>query len=235
MCIRIFEFATLMPDWPPSPKMVTDHFLPFVVACVPLSCVPPWMSFALLALEDRLWNWSVERPSFSDVIVFGIFDSQLVQSVRSRACEPAACALRGRVDERAVEPEDAAVVPDEDDVGAERHAGDRVLVRVEADALRVDRHVGEVRRRRPASAGSPGRSTGTGSDRRRRSRRTASRRRCRPRPGTRAASTRACRRSTARRSSCTSRSPACRWSSRTSSSTSVRGACAAGSFASATV
>jgi len=28
------------------------------------------MSFGLLALVDRLWNWSVERPSFSDVIVF---------------------------------------------------------------------------------------------------------------------------------------------------------------------
>src|SRR4029079_5660459 len=83
VCIRIFGLATLMPDWPPSAKIVTDHFLPFVVACVPLSCVPPWMSFGLLALVDRLWNWSVERPSLSDVIVFGIFDSQCWQSVRS--------------------------------------------------------------------------------------------------------------------------------------------------------
>src|SRR4029078_8219622 len=83
VCIRIFGLATLMPDWPPSPKMVTDHFLPFVVACVPLSWVPPSMSLGLLALVDRLWNWSVERPSFSDVIVFGIFDRQLWQSARS--------------------------------------------------------------------------------------------------------------------------------------------------------
>src|SRR4029077_4341000 len=80
--------ATLMPDWPPSPKMVTDHFLPFVVACVPLSWVPPWMSFGLLALEDRLWNWSVERPSFSDVIVFGTFASHFWQSVRSAPASP---------------------------------------------------------------------------------------------------------------------------------------------------
>ena len=146
VCIRIFGLATLMPDWPPSPKMVTDQFLPFVVACVPLSCVPPWTSFGLLALEDRLWNWSVESPSFSDVIVFGVFDSQLWQSVRSAPVSPRPRALRGGVDERAVEPPDAAVVPDEDDIGAERHAGDRVLVGVQADALGVDRHVGEVRR-----------------------------------------------------------------------------------------
>ena len=62
VCIRIFELATLMPDWPPSPKMVTDHFLPFVVACVPLSWVPPWMSFGLLALDRQALELERREP-----------------------------------------------------------------------------------------------------------------------------------------------------------------------------
>jgi hypothetical protein len=68
--------------------MVTDHFLPFVVAWVPLSWVPPWMSFGLLALVDKLWNCSMLSPSFRDVIVFGVFDSQLAQSARSAPVSP---------------------------------------------------------------------------------------------------------------------------------------------------
>ena len=206
VCIRIFELATLMPDWPPSPKMVTDHFLPFVVACVPLSWVPPWIVLRALgargqALELERREAVVQRRDRLRDLRQPVLAVGQVAPARDGTSLVAADAVGRGVDERAVEPPDAAVVPDEDDVGAERHAGDRVLVRVQADALRVDRHVGEVRRRRPASAGSRGRSSGTGSGRRRRSRRTASRRRCRPRPGTRAASTRACRTSTARRSS----------------------------------
>src|SRR5581483_10993520 len=83
VCIVIFGFAALKPDWPPSPKMVTDHFLALEVACVPLSWVPPRISFGFFGFSDRLWNCSVCSPSLSDEIVCGTFDSQLWQSVRS--------------------------------------------------------------------------------------------------------------------------------------------------------
>src|SRR6202007_27444 len=88
---RMFGSKELMPDCPPSPKMVTNQFeLPWplpplwlVKACVPLSWVPPMMSLSgSCALTDRLWYWSVPSPRFNDEIVVGTFDSQLVQSVR---------------------------------------------------------------------------------------------------------------------------------------------------------
>src|SRR5713101_8849516 len=72
-----------MPDWPPSPKIVTNQ-LPELKACVPLSCVPPMMSLnGLFTLTDRLWYWRVPSPRFIVVIAFGTFDSQFWQSVRS--------------------------------------------------------------------------------------------------------------------------------------------------------
>src|SRR5438552_18896320 len=81
VCIRISELPTLTPDWPPSPKMLTNQLfgpkLSGLEACVPLSCVPPMMSLAVFMLTDRLWYWSVSSPAFIDVIDVGIFESQL--------------------------------------------------------------------------------------------------------------------------------------------------------------
>ena len=39
----MFELNGLIPDWPPSPKMLTDQLALLLVLrrCVPLSCVPP--------------------------------------------------------------------------------------------------------------------------------------------------------------------------------------------------
>src|SRR5712691_9597412 len=88
---RLFELNELMPDCPPSPKMVTNQFvlplplplLLLVKACVPLSWVPPMMSLSgSCALTERLWYWSVPSPLFSDEMVVGTFDSQLVQWMR---------------------------------------------------------------------------------------------------------------------------------------------------------
>src|SRR5207253_3617092 len=79
VCIRISGLPTLTPDWPPSPKTVTNQLLGLkpvgLEACVPLSWVPPMMSFAVFTLTDRLWYWSVSSPAFIDVIVAGTFDS----------------------------------------------------------------------------------------------------------------------------------------------------------------
>src|SRR5258708_28498872 len=91
VCIRTLGLATLMPDCPPSPKMVTNQLLvPFPVkACVPLSCVPPMISVrGACALTERLWNASVPRPLFSVEIVVGTFDSQCWQSTRSAPERP---------------------------------------------------------------------------------------------------------------------------------------------------
>src|SRR5436190_13710282 len=78
----------LMPPFPPSPKKVTNQLglgvlSPPPKAWVPLSCVPPmiWLS-GFCIFRERLWNWSVARPAFIEVIVVGTFDSQLLQSIR---------------------------------------------------------------------------------------------------------------------------------------------------------
>src|SRR5205823_8338337 len=85
---RMFALNALIPDWPPSPKMVTNQ-LPLLKACVPLSCVPPSRSCSGFAgLSDRLWYWSVPSPSFSEVIEVGIFSSHWRQSVRSAPVRP---------------------------------------------------------------------------------------------------------------------------------------------------
>src|SRR5207237_2282784 len=78
---RLFALNPLIPDWPPSPKIVTNQ-LPELKACVPLSCVPPMTSLALCTFSDRLWNWSVPSPLFIVEIVVGTFFSQFWQSVR---------------------------------------------------------------------------------------------------------------------------------------------------------
>ena len=86
VCMRALGLPTSIPDWPPSPKMVTNQLpLPWPLkAWVPLSCVPPMMSpSGFCTFSDRLWNWTVPRPLFSDVIVVGTFDNQLEQSIRS--------------------------------------------------------------------------------------------------------------------------------------------------------
>src|SRR5437588_1098383 len=79
VCIRVSGWPTLTPDWPPSPKTVTNQLFGLkpvgLEACVPLSCVPPMMSFAVFTLTDRLWYWSVSSPAFIDVIVAGTFES----------------------------------------------------------------------------------------------------------------------------------------------------------------
>ena len=61
-----------------------------------------------------------------------------------RARQAAAAALARSICERPVQPPQAAVVPDEDDVRVERCCRDGVLVRVQANARVVDRHVREV-------------------------------------------------------------------------------------------
>src|SRR5438309_2474656 len=77
-----------MPDWPPSPKIVTNQ-LPELKACVPLSCVPPMMSLSgFCTLTERLWYWSVPSPLFIVDVVVGTFDSQLTQSVLSAPERP---------------------------------------------------------------------------------------------------------------------------------------------------
>src|SRR5439155_4221655 len=89
VCIRVSEWPTLTPDWPPSPKTVTNQLFGLkpvgLEACVPLSCVPPMMSLAVCTLTDRLWYASVSRPAFIDVIEFGTLESQAWQSSRSSA------------------------------------------------------------------------------------------------------------------------------------------------------
>src|SRR5438034_8014711 len=86
VCIRVSGWPTLTPDWPPSPKMLTNQLfgvkLPGLEACVPLSCVPPMMSLAVFTLTDRLWYCSVSSPPFIVEIVVGTWLSQFVQSVR---------------------------------------------------------------------------------------------------------------------------------------------------------
>src|SRR6476620_12194067 len=84
VCIRTLGLPTLMPDCPPSPKMLTKP-LPFLplMPWVPLSCVPPIRSLSgFWTLTDRLWYWSVPSPLFIDEIVVGTFESQLLQSIR---------------------------------------------------------------------------------------------------------------------------------------------------------
>src|SRR4029077_9524101 len=75
----------LMPEFPPSPKTVTNQLglRALSKAWVPLSCVPPmiWLS-GFCTFRERLWYWSVARPAFIEVIVVGTFDSQLLQSIR---------------------------------------------------------------------------------------------------------------------------------------------------------
>src|SRR4029077_21131416 len=89
VCIRTLGLATLMPDCPPSPKMVTNQPLLLLKACVPLSCVPPMISLrGACALTERLWNWSVATPLFSDEIFVGTFDNQRWQSTRSAPERP---------------------------------------------------------------------------------------------------------------------------------------------------
>ena len=84
----MFGLNALIPDWPPSPKTVTNQ-LPPLKAWVPLSCVPPSKSFRGLAgLSERLWYWSVPSPSFSEVIEVGIFSNQAKQSVLSAPVRP---------------------------------------------------------------------------------------------------------------------------------------------------
>src|SRR5438067_294603 len=79
----MFGLNGLMPDWPPSPKMVTKAFPLPLMAWVPLSCVPPKRSLSgFCTLTDRLWYCSVPRPLFIVEIIVGTFESQLVQSVR---------------------------------------------------------------------------------------------------------------------------------------------------------
>src|SRR5438034_10657858 len=79
----MFALNLLIPDWPPSPNTETDQ-LPFLKACVPLSCVPPSRSCSGFAgLSDRLWYWSVPSPLFSEVIEVGIFSSHIRQSILS--------------------------------------------------------------------------------------------------------------------------------------------------------
>src|SRR5262245_28892535 len=77
---------------------------PFV-SSVPLSCVPPWRCLGLSGATERLWNWSVERPSFRLDNWVGIRESSCWQSARSSplnprdehcedvlaACQPEAC------------------------------------------------------------------------------------------------------------------------------------------------
>src|SRR5512136_148595 len=42
---------------------------------VPLSCVPPWRTFTLNGLTERLWNWSVGSPLFRLSSLDGIAES----------------------------------------------------------------------------------------------------------------------------------------------------------------
>src|SRR5260370_7989236 len=85
VCIRALGLPTLIPDCPPSPKIVTNQLsgvkFAGLEACVPLSCVPPMMSWSgFCTLTDRLWNWSVPSPLFSVAIVVGTAESQCWQS-----------------------------------------------------------------------------------------------------------------------------------------------------------
>ena len=85
---RFSELEKLIPDWPPSPKIVTNQ-LPLLRACVPLSCVPPMISsLAVATYFDRLWNWSVSSPLLSEVIEVGMAESQCWQSVKSAPVKP---------------------------------------------------------------------------------------------------------------------------------------------------
>src|SRR5690348_15147699 len=78
---RYDEFVALKPDWPPSPYMICGHVVgePYV-SHVPLSCVPPWRCFGLSGATDRLWNCSVDRPSFRLDRRVGTAESNCLQS-----------------------------------------------------------------------------------------------------------------------------------------------------------
>src|SRR6266513_2083157 len=80
---RMLELNGLVPDWPPSPKIVTKALPLPLMAWVPLSCVPPNRSLSgFCTLTERLWYCSVPRLLFIVEIVVGTFESQLLQSVR---------------------------------------------------------------------------------------------------------------------------------------------------------
>src|SRR3954451_441752 len=72
--MRIDGLPESIIDWPPSPP--TDSFQTEPLdPHVPLSCVPPMMSFVgLSGLTDRLWNWIVASPLSSVSISVGPLD-----------------------------------------------------------------------------------------------------------------------------------------------------------------
>src|SRR5437879_6087310 len=78
-------FATSVPDCPPSPPTDSNQLpVPFALkAKVPLSCVPPRISFkGFFRFTERLWNCSVTNPLFMLKICVGMAASHIRQSVR---------------------------------------------------------------------------------------------------------------------------------------------------------